>query len=123
MHLHGRIILVTDATSFYADAAKAAAGARLALRRIGQPEDVAGFIALVASDDAGYLTGQYLSAGAGGWCCDRAHRPASPGHGKRRPLPPLFPHRQGRRWPFAGDGREYRTGAGPLFHPLAMGKP
>ena len=56
----------TDATSFYPEAAKAAVGARLPLRRIGQPDDVAGIIALVASDEAGYLTGQYLSAGGGG---------------------------------------------------------
>jgi 3-oxoacyl-[acyl-carrier protein] reductase len=56
----------TDATAFIPEAAKAAAGNHLPLRRIGQPEDVAGLIALVASDEAGYLTGQYLSAGGGG---------------------------------------------------------
>ena len=56
----------TDATAFIPAAAKAAAGSHLPLGRIGQPEDVAGIIALVASDDAGYLTGQYLSAGGGG---------------------------------------------------------
>ena len=56
----------TDATAFYPEAAKAAAGQRLPLRRIGSPEDVAGIIGLVASDEAGYLTGQYLSAGGGG---------------------------------------------------------
>jgi 3-oxoacyl-[acyl-carrier protein] reductase len=56
----------TDATAFYPAAAKAAAGSRLPLGRIGQPEDVAGIIALVAADEAGYLTGQYLSAGGGG---------------------------------------------------------
>jgi 3-oxoacyl-[acyl-carrier protein] reductase len=56
----------TDATAFIPSAAKAAAGSHLPLGRIGQPEDVAGIIALVASDEAGYLTGQYLSAGGGG---------------------------------------------------------
>ena len=56
----------TDATAFIPEAAKAAAGGHLPLGRIGQPEDVAGIIALVASDEAGYLTGQYLSAGGGG---------------------------------------------------------
>jgi 3-oxoacyl-[acyl-carrier protein] reductase len=56
----------TDATAFYPAAAKAAAGSHLPLGRIGQPDDVAGIIALVASDEAGYLTGQYLSAGGGG---------------------------------------------------------
>jgi 3-oxoacyl-[acyl-carrier protein] reductase len=56
----------TDATAAFPEAAKAAAGNRLPLRRIGKPEDVAGIIALVASDEAGYLTGQYISAGGGG---------------------------------------------------------
>ena len=56
----------TDATSFLPPAAKAAAAQHLPLRRIGQPEDVAGLIALVASEEAGYLTGAYLSAGGGG---------------------------------------------------------
>jgi 3-oxoacyl-[acyl-carrier protein] reductase len=56
----------TDATASFPEAAKAAAGNRLPLRRIGKPEDVAGIIALVASDEAGYLTGQYISAGGGG---------------------------------------------------------
>jgi 3-oxoacyl-[acyl-carrier protein] reductase len=56
----------TDATSFLPAEAKAAAAAHLPLRRIGSPEDVAGLIALVASDEAGYLTGSYVSAGGGG---------------------------------------------------------
>jgi len=56
----------TDATAHFPEAARTAAGSRLPLRRIGQPDDVAGIIALVASDEAGYLTGQYLSAGGGG---------------------------------------------------------
>jgi 3-oxoacyl-[acyl-carrier protein] reductase len=56
----------TDATAQFPPAAKTEAGNRLPLRRIGQPGDVAGIIAMVASDEAGYLTGQYLSAGGGG---------------------------------------------------------
>jgi 3-oxoacyl-[acyl-carrier protein] reductase len=59
-------LTATDATAFYPEAAKTAAGNRLPLRRIAQPEDVAGVIALLASSDAGYLTGQYVSAGGGG---------------------------------------------------------
>ena len=55
----------TDATSFLPAAAKAAAAQHLPLRRIGSPEDVAGLVALVASDEAGYLTGAYVSAGGG----------------------------------------------------------
>jgi 3-oxoacyl-[acyl-carrier protein] reductase len=59
-------LTATDATAFIPEAAKAAAASHLPLRRIAQPEDVAGIVALVASDEAGYLTGQYLSAGGGG---------------------------------------------------------
>jgi 3-oxoacyl-[acyl-carrier protein] reductase len=59
-------LTATDATAFYPEAAKTAVGNRLPLRRIGQPDDVAGVIALLASSDAGYLTGQYVSAGGGG---------------------------------------------------------
>jgi 3-oxoacyl-[acyl-carrier protein] reductase len=59
-------LTATDATAHFPESAKAAAGSRLPLRRIAQPDDVAGIIALVASDEAGYLTGQYLSAGGGG---------------------------------------------------------
>ncbi len=56
----------TDATAFIPAPAKAAAGNHLPLRRIAQPDDVAGIIAMAAADEAGYLTGQYLSAGGGG---------------------------------------------------------
>jgi len=56
----------TDATSFIPGAAKVAAGQHLPLGRIGTPEDVAGVIAMVASDECGYLTGNYLAAGGGG---------------------------------------------------------
>ncbi len=56
----------TDATAFIPAPAKAAAGNHLPLRRIAQPDDVAGIIAMVAADEAGDLTGQYLSAGGGG---------------------------------------------------------
>ncbi len=56
----------TDATSFLPEAAKAGAAKHLPLRRIGSPEDIAGIIAAVASDECGYLTGAYISAGGGG---------------------------------------------------------
>ncbi|QBD75828.1 SDR family oxidoreductase [Ktedonosporobacter rubrisoli] len=39
----------------------------LPLRRIAQPEDIAGAILLLALDEAGYLTGNYLSAGGGSY--------------------------------------------------------
>ncbi len=42
-------------------------GATLPLRRIGQPEDIAGAILLLATDEARYLTGNYLAAGGGSY--------------------------------------------------------
>ncbi|MEO6892927.1 MAG: SDR family oxidoreductase [Ktedonobacteraceae bacterium] len=42
-------------------------GATLPLRRIVQPEDIAGVILLLAIDEAGYLTGNYLAAGGGSY--------------------------------------------------------
>ncbi len=40
--------------------------ARLPLRRIGQPEDIAGAVAYLVSDDASWVTGQVLSPNGGG---------------------------------------------------------
>jgi len=42
-------------------------GAALPLRRIAQPEDIAGAILLLATDEARYLTGNYLAAGGGSY--------------------------------------------------------
>lgn len=39
----------------------------LPLRRIGQPEDIAGAILLLATDEARYLTGNYLAVGGGSY--------------------------------------------------------
>jgi 3-oxoacyl-[acyl-carrier protein] reductase len=39
----------------------------LPLRRIAQPEDIAGAILLLATPEAGYLTGNYLVAGGGNY--------------------------------------------------------
>ncbi|GHO94112.1 beta-ketoacyl-ACP reductase [Reticulibacter mediterranei] len=41
--------------------------ASLPLRRVGQPEDVAGAILLLATNEARYLTGNYLAAGGGSY--------------------------------------------------------
>jgi 3-oxoacyl-[acyl-carrier protein] reductase len=42
-------------------------GATLPLRRIGQPEDIAGAILLLATDESRYLTSNYLAAGGGSY--------------------------------------------------------
>jgi 2-hydroxycyclohexanecarboxyl-CoA dehydrogenase len=38
---------------------------QIPLRRLGRPEDVAGAVAFLASDDAGFITGQTLSVSGG----------------------------------------------------------
>jgi NAD(P)-dependent dehydrogenase (short-subunit alcohol dehydrogenase family) len=43
-----------------------AAGSRIPLGRIGQPEDIAAVVAFLLSDDAGYMTGQSVAANGGG---------------------------------------------------------
>lgn len=39
--------------------------AKSALKRLGTPEDIANFVAFVASDDAGWITGQLIDATGG----------------------------------------------------------
>ncbi|MEX7634681.1 SDR family oxidoreductase, partial [Serratia marcescens] len=39
--------------------------AGIPLRRAGQPEDVAGLVAFLASDDADYITGQTINVDGG----------------------------------------------------------
>jgi 2-hydroxycyclohexanecarboxyl-CoA dehydrogenase len=39
------------------------------LRRVGQPDDVAALVAFLASDDAGYITGQAISVNGGLTMC------------------------------------------------------
>ena len=48
--------------------AQSAASARIAVRRIGQPSEVASVIAFLASDDASYVSGQiiYVNGGPAG---------------------------------------------------------
>jgi 3-oxoacyl-[acyl-carrier protein] reductase len=45
----------------------AAAEANSPLRRVGTPEDIAGVVAFLASNDARHLTGQVISASGGTW--------------------------------------------------------
>lgn len=47
------------------DAAREATAARSPLARVGVPDDVAGVVAFLASDDAGWITGQKLDATGG----------------------------------------------------------
>lgn len=47
------------------EAARAATAARSPLARVGVPDDVAGIVAFLASDDAGWVTGQRLDAAGG----------------------------------------------------------
>src|SRR5579884_2386811 len=48
------------------DEAIARAAEQIPLRRVGQPEDVANVIAFLASDDAGYVSGQVIYVHGGG---------------------------------------------------------
>jgi NAD(P)-dependent dehydrogenase (short-subunit alcohol dehydrogenase family) len=42
-----------------------AAGAKIPLGRIGQPQDIAAVVAFLLSDDAGYMTGQSVAVNGG----------------------------------------------------------
>lgn len=57
----------TEASAQVLAARKEMLSKTLPLRRIGQPEDVAGAILLLATDEARYLTGNYLAAGGGNY--------------------------------------------------------
>jgi 2-hydroxycyclohexanecarboxyl-CoA dehydrogenase len=43
------------------------AAERVPLRRVGKPEDIAAAVAYLASDEAGFVTGQVVSPNGGGW--------------------------------------------------------
>jgi 3-oxoacyl-[acyl-carrier protein] reductase len=53
----------TDMTDALGDDAKAASLSAITLGRFGLPEEVAAMVAFLASDDAGYITGQVVSVG------------------------------------------------------------
>lgn len=57
----------TEASAPYIQMRKEAMSQNLPLRRLGQPEDIAGAILLLAAPQAGYLTGNYLAAGGGNY--------------------------------------------------------
>lgn len=58
-------LTTTDATSFISQESKESVALLTPLRRNGQPEDVAGAILLLASDEARFITGSYLMVNGG----------------------------------------------------------
>ena len=56
----------TDATKFIPAEAKKAMGEALPMRRVGEPDDIAGAILMMVSDYAGYITGSYTPVAGGG---------------------------------------------------------
>ena len=57
----------TEASAPFLQARKEAISQTLPLRRIGQPEDIAAAILLLATPQADYLTGNYLAVGGGNY--------------------------------------------------------
>ena len=57
--------ITTDMTASIPEAAKTALLAGIPMTRLGAPEDVANAVAFLASDEAGYLTGQVLGVDGG----------------------------------------------------------
>ena len=55
----------TDMTAAMSEAAKAATLASIPLGKLGKPEDVAAAVAFLASEEAGYITGQVLAVDGG----------------------------------------------------------
>ena len=55
----------TEMTEVLSDAVKEASVAQIPLGRFGKPEDIAKTAAFLASDDAGYITGQVIQVDGG----------------------------------------------------------
>jgi 3-oxoacyl-[acyl-carrier protein] reductase len=58
-------LTLTDATSGIPDEMKQVVAVSTPLRRIGLPDDIAGAILLLASENAGFVTGNYVSVDGG----------------------------------------------------------
>lgn len=57
--------IMTDMTEVLPDAVKDAAKGVIPMKRFGKPEEIARAVAFLASDDAGYITGQVLCVDGG----------------------------------------------------------
>ena len=55
----------TDMTDALSDKQREAISSRIACARLGQPEDVANLVKFLASDEAGYITGQVICIDGG----------------------------------------------------------
>lgn len=58
-------LTITDATSFLPKERFDAAAMHTPLRRVAQPEDIAGAVLAIASDDARFITGAYIPVSGG----------------------------------------------------------
>lgn len=58
-------LTMTDATSWMPKERVKMMAGMTPLRRVGQPEDIAGAVVMVASDEAGFVTGNYISVSGG----------------------------------------------------------
>jgi 3-oxoacyl-[acyl-carrier protein] reductase len=58
-------LIDTDMTRAVSDAAQEDWAARSPLKRLGQPEDIAGAVVFLASDEAAYITGHVLAVNGG----------------------------------------------------------
>ncbi len=57
--------IVTEMTDVLPDVVKQGAKAAIPMRKLGKPEDIAKAVGFLASDDAGYITGQVLCVDGG----------------------------------------------------------
>ena len=55
----------TEMTEVLSDKVKEGAVAQIPLGKFGEPEDIANAVAFLASDNAGYITGQVLNVDGG----------------------------------------------------------